>query len=253
MKRWMLVVIGLVAAAFFLSGCGPVNWTSEQFPWWGKSGAQSSPTADTTRGGEWWWPEQAPSGQTDTQWGNRGVVYINKSLPVEKPAVTAPVVQEKIVEKIVEKPVIQEKIVEKIVEKPVIQEKIVEKIVEKPVIQEKIVEKIVTKKVYLGLNDVYFNCDSFKLTSLAQAIIKEDAQILKANPEVKVILEGYASPEGPKAHNEELSRQRSGAVQKQLIDEGIAADRLTVNPRGIWEAEETSWPVVRKVHFKIVE
>jgi len=240
-KEVWLIVFGLVAVAFCLSGCGPANWSSEQFPWWGRSGAVTSPVKDTTMGGEWWWPNQAPTGQSETQWGNRGVVYINQHVaaaPVAKPAV-----------KPAEKPVVQEKVVEKVVEKPVVQEKVVEKVVEKPVIQEKIVEK----RVYLGLNDVYFACDSYKLSPLALGIIKEDVQILKANPAVKVVLEGYASPEGNLAHNQVLSKQRSGAVQKQLIAEGIAADRITVNPKGIWETERASWPVVRKVHFKIAE
>jgi predicted nucleic acid-binding Zn-ribbon protein len=65
---------------------------------------------------------------------------------------TKPVVQEKIVEKIVykERPTPQEKVVEKIIykDRPVLKEKIVEKIVykERPVIQEKIVEKVVYKE-----------------------------------------------------------------------------------------------------------
>lgn len=62
-----------------------------------------------------------------------------------------PIVQEKIVEKVVykERPSPQEKVIEKIVykERPVVKEKIVEKIVykDRPIIQEKIVEKVVYK------------------------------------------------------------------------------------------------------------
>lgn len=241
---WLIGAV-LVAAAFCLSGCATMNSSGEKFPWWGKSGAGPGPVQDMeqdmTRGGEWWWPGQSPADQENTQWGNRGVVYIRKhvqEVPAPKPVVE---------EKVMEKPVIQEKIVEKIVEKPVIREKIVEKIVEKPVIQEKIVEKM----VYLELNDVYFNCDKSDLTVLAKAIINKDAQVLKDHPSINIILQGYASPEGPKAHNMVLSQQRTEAVQKQLLAEGISADRIKVDPKGVWEIEKPSWSFVRKVHFKV--
>ncbi|MCM8769984.1 MAG: OmpA family protein [Candidatus Omnitrophica bacterium] len=220
---------------------------------------------DKERGGTWWWPSDKSTAK-DEPWGNRGYIYVREPesrQPVVTPPpappqpkviekiVEKPVIQEKIVEKIIEKPVIQEKIVEKIIEKPVVQEKIVERVVEKPVVKEKIVEKIVEKKVYLDIRDVYFPYDSAKLTSLAQDSLKHNAEVLKRYPEVKVCLEGYASPEGKQDYNLKLSQRRAEAVKTFLVNEGIEESRLSINPKGPMPAEKPAYPMARKVHFRL--
>jgi len=254
--------------ALSLSGCVGLEQPSRDFSWWGKTGAKPDLVEDNERGGTWWWPSDRSSAK-DEPWGNRGYIYVRE--PQAKPVVAVPtppappqpkvvekvvekpVIQEKIVEKIVEKPVVQEKVVEKIVEKPVIQEKIVEKVVEKPVIREKVVEKVVEKKIYLDLRDVYFPYDSAKLTSLAQENLKYNVEVLKKYPELKICLEGYASPEGKTDYNLKLSQKRAEAVKNFLVEQGIAEGRLSINPQGEMPAEKPAYPMARKVHFRVVQ
>ncbi len=252
MKKCLYLIGGALFVVALLSGCVTTtsDYTGAGYEWYGKSGVTPAPVEDVERGGEWWWPENPGTWTKASEWGNRGVVYVAK--PAPKPVVVPvvkevpkPVIQEKVVTKIVEKPVVQERIVEKIVEKPVIREKIVEKIVEKPVIREKIVEKLVC----FSLNDIYFNYDSSKLTGLAKDMIKKNVVVLKNAPKLKVMLEGYASPEGKKEYNLKLSERRAEAVKKQLVAEGIDESRISTSARGAWEISKESWPFVRIVHF----
>jgi len=164
----------------------------------------------------------------NAQWGNRGYVFVGTA----KEKVAAPVIEKK-----AEPPV---KVVEKVVTK----------VVEKPV--EKIV-KVPGKTLVINLQDVYFNYDSAAITALAAQTLKENAAVLKANPSVKVVLVGSASPEGATDYNLKLSERRVNAVKDYLVKEGISADRLKTQAAGEIEVEKPSWPFARKVKFAVAE
>lgn len=260
----------------------------EEFSWYGKSGALSKPVYDKEREGFWWNPSQPPEKLEDVQWGNRGYIYVGKKKPKPVDPEEAEVVSLKkpitktlsenkwadfccpekktvYVDRIVEKPVekivyvdkIVEKPVERIVEKPV--ERIIERIIEKPVEKivyvEKPVEKLVEKQKTLPLNlkDVYFAWDSSKLSSVALKTLKENADILRANPGVKVLLIGSASPEGETDYNKKLSERRVKSVLDYLINkEKISSSQLTTEAEGEIEVPKESWPIARRVRFVIV-
>lgn len=60
------------------------------------------------------------------------------------------------------------------------------------------------------------------------------AQYMKNNPDAKVEIKGYASPEGPAALNQKLSEKRAEAVKNILVKKHkIAADRLTTKGCGV--------------------
>ncbi len=160
---------------------------------------------------------------------------------------------EKVVEKPVEKIVYRDRIVEKPVEKIVYRDRIVEKPVEKIVYRDKEVEKIT--KESLNLKDVYFPWDSADFTPLALQTLKSNAKILKANPSVKVVLVGSASPEGDTAYNKKLSERRVNAVKDYLVTkENIATDRVETQVVGeLQVSTKKEWPFARKVEFLIKE
>ena len=59
------------------------------------------------------------------------------------------------------------------------------------------------------------------------------AQYMKNQPEAKVEIKGYASPEGNKQFNQALSQKRADAVKNVLVKKyKIAADRLTAKGMG---------------------
>lgn len=260
MKRMNVVVLLMVVFAFsLLAGCATTTSRSgKDLSWWGESGAQPAPVmdADTAvpsteplKEGSWWMPDQSAEGTADnTQWGNRGYVYVAETpgapeSPVPEPVyVPEEVAAPKPVEKVVEKQVV----VEKIVEVPV--DRIVEKTVEKTVY----VDKIVEKTVYVNVQDVYFLYDSSALTSFTRGILDRNVEVFKEYPKIKAILIGYASPEGTDEYNLKLSERRAIAVKDYLVQAGISEDILTVKPMGELEAAESSWPFARKVHFEII-
>lgn len=81
--------------------------------------------------------------------------------------------------------------------------------------------------VVLAFEDIYFDFDQSELTPAAKSIMKEDIEILKANPNAEIRIAGYTSASGTKEYNQELSEKRAKAVRAYLVSEGlIAADRL---------------------------
>lgn len=51
---------------------------------------------------------------------------------------------------------------------------------------------------------------------------------LQANPKVNIYIEGHADERGSTAYNMALGERRAQAVQSQLIEMGIAKDRLNL-------------------------
>ncbi len=239
----LILLVALTAMAQVTCSCHE----KKDFSWYGESGATRNPVYDEQKGGDWWMPESAPQGQENTQWGNRGYVFVGKqkaavaAKPCPAPA-PAPAPKEKIV------------YVDKPVEKIVYKDRIVEKPVEKIVYRDKPVEKIVQKTDVINLQDVYFACDSSALSSLAVATLKENAKVLNANPAVKVVLVGSASPEGGSDYNLKLSERRITSVKDYMVSkEGIAAARLATDAKGAVPAEKPAWPFARKVGFAVAK
>ena len=77
---------------------------------------------------------------------------------------------------------------------------------------------------------VYFSVGSAVLNAASKNLIKEVASTLAANPELKLRLSAYASPEGNKANNERLAKRRYQSVVKEFMHYGIDASRLNTTP-----------------------
>ena len=77
---------------------------------------------------------------------------------------------------------------------------------------------------------VYFSVGSAVLNAASKNLIKEVASTLAANPELKLRLNAYASPEGNKANNERLAKRRYQSVVSEFMHYGIDASRLNTTP-----------------------
>ena len=77
---------------------------------------------------------------------------------------------------------------------------------------------------------VYFSVGSAVLNAASKNLIKEVASTLAANPELKLRLSAYASPEGNKANNERLAKRRYQSVINEFMHYGIDASRLDTTP-----------------------
>lgn len=102
--------------------------------------------------------------------------------------------------------------------------------------------------------DVMFAFDSSALDDVARQDIDYNAEILKANPDVKVVLEGHCDERGTSEYNMALGARRSQSVLEALVVSGIARGRMESVSYGsevplVQGHDEASWAKNRRVHF----
>jgi len=111
-------------------------------------------------------------------------------------------------------------------------------------------KKVVAKKGVI--QDVYFLFDSAELTPSAKKILNANVKVLKENPKARMILMGYASPEGSSEYNLKLSGRRALAVKNYMIKNGIPEKSVSITSEGEMEVSVAKYPSARKVHFRII-
>jgi outer membrane protein OmpA-like peptidoglycan-associated protein len=104
---------------------------------------------------------------------------------------------------------------------------------------------------------VLFPSASNSLTPQAQAVIRQAAEILKANATVRVRLDGHTDDLGTSRVNDELSAARAMTVRAYLVQLGVAADRLTFSYHGyadpkVANRDDTSRAQNRRVTFTVI-
>lgn len=113
-------------------------------------------------------------------------------------------------------------------------------------------------KVALVLKTVYFDFDKSELRSDALRTLEENVRVLKAYPEVKILLEGHCDERGTVEYNLALGDRRANSVRAFLVSRGILGSRIStvsygkerpVDPRRTEEAYAKN----RRVEFVIRE
>ncbi|MBO7569468.1 MAG: OmpA family protein [Bacteroidaceae bacterium] len=125
--------------------------------------------------------------------------------------------------------------------KEVIKEVPVEKIVEKPV--EKIVEKTIVKETQLA-PVVIFQLGKSTIDASQKPSVAMIAKYMQNHPTSKVLINGYASPEGNPELNQKLSDARAKAVYDMLVNVyKISPSRLTHKGLGVTDElfDENDW------------
>jgi peptidoglycan-associated lipoprotein len=77
-----------------------------------------------------------------------------------------------------------------------------------------------------GLQPIYFDFDRSFVRDDAKATMKANAEWLKANPKVKIRIEGNCDERGTKEYNQALGQRRATSAKKYLTDMGISAKRI---------------------------
>lgn len=80
----------------------------------------------------------------------------------------------------------------------------------------------------LVLRGVNFDFDKSDIRPDSRPVLDEAAEILKANPEVRISIEGHTDALGSDAYNEKLSVRRAEAVFRYLVNRGVAPERMEV-------------------------
>ena len=91
---------------------------------------------------------------------------------------------------------------------------------------------VVVKKVVKIRQPIMFPFDSSEITDAEMVKVDTLANLLTENPDTNVVINGFASSEGPEDYNQSLSEERAVAVQSALIGKGIADDRIDVVGKG---------------------
>lgn len=107
------------------------------------------------------------------------------------------------------------------------------------------------------LNNIFFETDKYELTDNSKTELKKVIEFLKANPLVKIQIEGHTDNVGSRDYNLELSLKRAISVQTFIIDNGIVQKRVSCKGYGsdqpkVQNNSEENRQQNRRIEFKIV-
>jgi outer membrane protein OmpA-like peptidoglycan-associated protein len=90
--------------------------------------------------------------------------------------------------------------------------------------------ELIVKELKIGesytINDILYDYNSAELSEKSRFILREFARYLKANPTIKIAIQGHTDSDGNDALNLDLSDKRAKGVENYLIQLGVAAERL---------------------------
>ena len=112
------------------------------------------------------------------------------------------------------------------------------------IVEKKVTEtKVQTKEEHSLECLVYFGQGKTTVSPAQLPNVERIATFMKNNKNSKVVIYGYASPEGNAEVNERIANQRAEAVQKLLVNKyKISADRITAKGKGVGDAfSEPDW------------
>lgn len=84
----------------------------------------------------------------------------------------------------------------------------------------------------LTLGDVLFDTDKSTLKPGAYPTMERVAEVLKAEPQRRVTIEGHTDSVGADEYNQQLSQRRATAVQTALLERGVSQDQIVSIGKG---------------------
>ncbi len=97
---------------------------------------------------------------------------------------------------------------------------------------------------------IYFANNSYNPLPHDTVAIEQIVTMLRENPELSILLEGYASNVGSSEYNNQLSMRRSESVARLLQKQGIALQRILTAFRGIDDSVEID--KARRVDISVI-
>jgi len=116
-------------------------------------------------------------------------------------------------------------------------------------------ERSTSEQAVLANATVYFEYDSYSLSSKSLQILKSLANLLAENKNLTILLAGHADERGTREYNLALGQRRGEAVAAYLRTLGVDSNRLTVRSYGeerpvALGSNEASWAKNRRVEIK---
>jgi peptidoglycan-associated lipoprotein len=105
-----------------------------------------------------------------------------------------------------------------------------------------------------GLKPVYFDFDKSFIRDDAKAVMKANAEWLKAHPKEKIKIEGNCDERGTIEYNQALGQRRAASAKKYLTDMGVSGRRISLISYGkekplCTDHDETCWQKNRRDDF----
>ena len=97
---------------------------------------------------------------------------------------------------------------------------------------------------------VFFPLSSTRLGADAEQKLAETLQFLSDFPQEKIVLRGYASPDGNRKFNLRLAQQRQQAVQNYLLLHGVDQSRIILSDCGVNHSDVAA-QVARRVDISL--
>lgn len=102
---------------------------------------------------------------------------------------------------------------------------------------------------------VHFDYDEATIRSDAQEQLGAKAQVLRANPQIRIRIEGHADERGSLEYNLALGMRRANAVRDYLTGFGIDASRFDIHSFGedrpmAQGSGEAAWSQNRRAEFR---
>jgi outer membrane protein OmpA-like peptidoglycan-associated protein len=107
-----------------------------------------------------------------------------------------------------------------------------------------------------GLEDVFFQFDSWTLTQEAKQTLERTLGWFEQDPSSNLIIEGHADQRGTQAYNIVLAKKRAAAVQDYLSQLGVSPSRLAAISYGkekpfCQDATEVCYQLNRRGHLLV--
>ena len=108
------------------------------------------------------------------------------------------------------------------------------------------------------LKDIHFRFDQYGIDNNAKTTLRENAEYLKQNPEMKIEIEGHCDERGGNIYNIAMGERRAQAAKEFLVSQGIDSNRINAISFGeekpfCFESNETCWLENRRAHFVLVK
>ncbi|MFH2137843.1 MAG: OmpA family protein [Candidatus Omnitrophota bacterium] len=94
---------------------------------------------------------------------------------------------------------------------------------------------LLIKKIIKNVK-IYYDYDKAVLRNDAEKILSNAVETLKRNPEASILITGNCDVRGSESYNDKLGRNRAETVERFILENGVAKERVKIVSRGKLDA-----------------
>ena len=108
------------------------------------------------------------------------------------------------------------------------------------------------------LQTVYFDYDQSEIRPDQRAKLQANAQFLRDNAGVRILVEGHCDERGTREYNMALGERRASATMQYLVSLGVSANRVDIISYGEEQpiaegSNDSAWQQNRRAQFKAIQ